>query len=104
MSWKAKNVTLKKSSRPLEDVFNMSSTSLHQNECFREMEKYGERKSLKLRFHSNNTRNEAMICFSTEEEEAQIAITEINTYKGWKTKLYKPIRKSRKFERDKETR
>ena len=44
-------------------------------------EEYGEVKSLKLRFHTNNTRNEAMICLSTEEE-AQIAITEINTYKG----------------------
>ena len=67
------------------------------------MEDYGEVKSLKLRFHPNNTRNEAMICFSTEEE-AQLAITEINTYKGWRAELYKPIRKSREFERDRETR
>ena len=44
------------------------------------MEEYGEVKSLKLRFHSNNTRNQA-ICFSTIEE-AQLAITEINIYKG----------------------
>ena len=29
-------------------------------------EEYGEVKSLKLRFHPENTRNEAM-CFSTEE-------------------------------------
>ena len=72
MSWKTKNVTLKKSSRPLEDVFNMFSTNLHRNECLLKMEEYGERKSLKLRFHSNNTRNETMICFSTEEEEAQL--------------------------------
>ena len=32
----------------------------------------------KLRFHPN-TRNKAMVCFSTEEE-AQLAITQINTY------------------------
>ena len=44
------------------------------------MEEYGEVKSLKLRFHSNNTRNEA-ICFSTIKE-AKLAITEINIYKG----------------------
>ena len=43
------------------------------------MEEYGEVKSIKLRFHPNNTRNEAMICFFTEEE-AQLAIAEINTY------------------------
>ena len=67
------------------------------------MEEYGEVKSLKLRFHPNNTRNEAMICFSTEEE-AQLAITEINTYKGWRAELYKAIRKSRVFERDRQTR
>ena len=66
------------------------------------MQEYGEVKSIKLRFHPNNTRNEA-ICFSTEEE-AQLAITEINTYKGWRAELYKPIRKSREFERDRETR
>ena len=53
----------------------------------------------KLRFHPNNTRNEAMICFSTEEE-PQLAITEVNTYKRWQAELYKPIRKSREFERE----
>ena len=63
------------------------------------MEEYGEVKSIKLRFHSNNTRNKAMICFSTEEE-AQLAITDMNTYKGWRAELYKPIRKSREFERE----
>ena len=42
-----------------------------------------------------------MICFATEEE-AQLAITEINTYKGWRAELYKPIRKSREFERETE--
>ena len=40
-----------------------------------------------------------MICFSTEEEEAQVAITEINTYEGWRGELQKPVRKSREFER-----
>ena len=60
-------------------------------------------KSLKLRFHPNISRNEAMICFSTENE-ALLAITEINTYEGWRAELYKPIRKSRGFERDRETR
>ena len=65
------------------------------------MEEYRELKSLKLRFHLNNTRNEAMVCFSTEEE-AQLAITEINTYKGWRAELYKPIRKSRESERERE--
>ena len=67
------------------------------------MEEHGEVKSIKLRFHPNNTRNEAMTCFSTEEEE-QLAITEINAYEGWRAELYKPIRKSKKFEREKETR
>ena len=42
-----------------------------------------------------------MICFSTEEEEAQVAITEINTYEGWRGELQKPVRKSREFERHK---
>ena len=65
------------------------------------MEEYWEVKSLKLRFHLNNTRNEAMVCFSTEEE-AQLAITEINTYKGWRAELYKPIRKSRESERERQ--
>ena len=53
------------------------------------MEQYGEVKSIKLKFHPNNTRNEAMIWFSTEE--AQLAIAEINTYKRWRAELYKPI-------------
>ena len=62
------------------------------------MEEYGEIKSLNLRFHPNNTRNEAMICFSIEEE-AQLAITEINTYVGWRVELYKLTKKPREFER-----
>ena len=41
-----------------------------------------------------------MICFSTEEE-AQLAITEINTSKRW-TWRAEPIRKSREFERETE--
>ena len=57
----------------------------------------------KLRFHPNNTRNKAMVCFSTEEE-AQQAITQVNTCEGWRAELYKPIRKSREFKRDRETR
>ena len=65
------------------------------------MEKYGKVKSLKVRFHPNNTKNEAVICFSTEEE-AQLAITEIDTCEGWRAELYKPIRKSREFERETE--
>ena len=60
-------------------------------------------KSLKLRFHPTISRNEAVICFSTEKE-PQLAITEINTYEGWRVEMYKPIRKSRRFERDGETR
>ena len=62
------------------------------------MEEYREVKNLKLRFYPNNTKNKAMISFSTEEE-AQVAITEVNTYERWRTELYKPIRKSREFER-----
>ena len=65
------------------------------------MEEYGKVKSLKVRFHPNNTKNEAVICFSTEEE-AQLAITEIDTCEGWRAELYKPIRKSREFERETE--
>ena len=65
------------------------------------MGEYGEVKTLKLRFHSNNTRNQA-ICFSTIEE-AQLAITEINIYKGWRAEMYKPpIKKSREFESETE--
>ena len=63
----------------------------------------GEVKSINLRFHPNDTRNEAMTCFSTEQE-AQLGITEISTYKRWRAELYKPVRKSREFERDRETR
>ena len=66
------------------------------------MEEYEEVKSIKLRSHPNNARNEAKICFSIEEEEAQLAITEIKTYKGWRAELYIPIRKSREFERETE--
>ena len=55
------------------------------------MEVHREVKSLKLKFYPKNTRNEAMICFSTEKE-AQLAIREINIYRGWKTELNKPIR------------
>ena len=57
-------------------------------------EECGEVKSLKLRFHPNNRRSEAMICFSTEED-AQQAITEISYYGGWRPKLHKPTKKSR---------
>ena len=42
-----------------------------------------------------------MICFFTEEE-AQLAITEINTNEGWRAELYKPIKKSTEFERETE--
>lgn len=43
------------------------------------MEEYGEvKKTLKLWFYPNNKLNEAIICLSTEEE-AYLAITEINT-------------------------
>ena len=45
------------------------------------MGKCGNVKSLKLRFRPNNTINEAMICFSTEED-TQIAITKINSSKN----------------------
>ena len=38
-----------------------------EEEMRRIMEKYGMFKSIKLRFHPNNTKNETMICFSTEE-------------------------------------
>ena len=84
-------------------VTNSERYKINEEETRGIMEEYGEVKSIKLRFHSNNTRNEAMICFSTEEE-AQLAIAEINTYKRWRAELYKPIRKSREFERDRETR
>ena len=82
-------------------VTNSERHKIKEEEMRGIMEEYGEVKSIKLRFHPNNTRNEAMICFSTEEE-AQLAITEINTYKGWRAELYKPIRKSREFERETE--
>ena len=37
------------------------------------MEEYREVKSLKLRFHPNNTRNETMICFSTKNKDTRMA-------------------------------
>ena len=59
---------------------NIFATNNQRRKMEEEKEmRYGEVKSLKLRFHPNNTRNEEMTCFSTEEE-AQVAITEINTY------------------------
>ena len=87
------------------DIFvtNNERRKMKEEEMIGIMKEYGEVKSLKLRFHPNNTRNEAMICFSTEEEARQ-AITEINTYEGCRAELYKPIRESREFEREKETR
>ena len=78
-------------------VTNSERRKIKEEEMRGIMEECGEVKSLKLRFHSNSTRNEAMICFPTEEE-AQLAITEINPNKGWRIELYKPIRKSREFE------
>ena len=72
-------------------VTNNERHKMKEEEMSGIMEEYGEVKSLKLRFHPNNTRNEVMIFFSTEEE-AQLAITEINTYEGWRAELYKPIR------------
>ena len=42
---------------------------------------------------------QAKICFSTEDEE-QLAITEINIYEEWQGELYKPMRESREFKRD----
>ena len=82
-------------------VTNSERHKIKEEEMRGIMEEYGEVKSIKLRFHPNNTRNEAVICFSTEEE-AQLTTTEINTYKGWRAELYKPIRKSREFERETE--
>ena len=64
------------------------------------MEEYGKLKSLKLRFHPNNKRNESIIFFSTKKEE-QLA-TEFNTFEGWRAELYKPIRESREFQRETE--
>ena len=78
-------------------VTNNDRRKMKEEEMRGIMEEYGEVKSLKLRYHPNNTRNEVMICFSTEEE-AQLAITEINTYEGWRAELYKPITQSRELE------
>ena len=53
---------------------------MEEEEVRRIVEEYREVKSLNLRFHTNNTRNEALICLPTEKE-AQLAITDISTYK-----------------------
>ena len=50
------------------NMFNNERHKMKEEEMRRIMEEYGEVKSLKLRFHPNNTRNEAIICFSTKEE------------------------------------
>ena len=63
------------------------------------VKEYREVKSLNLRFHTNNIRNEALICLPTEKE-AQLAITDISTYKEQKVELYSPIRISKEFERE----
>ena len=79
----------------------VTNNKRHKNERRRNESNNGvirEVESLNLRFHPNNTRNEAMICFPTEEE-TQLAITEINTYVGWWAELYKPTKKSREFEK-----
>ena len=54
-------------------VTNNKSHKMKEEETRWIMEEYGEVKSLRRRFHPNNTRNEA-ICFSTREE-AQLVIT-----------------------------
>ena len=84
-------------------VTNSERRKIKEEEMRGITEEYGEVKSIKLRFHTNNTINEAMICFYTEEE-AQLAITKINTYKRWRAELYKPIGRSRELERVRETR
>ena len=71
---------------------NSERRTIKEEEMRGIIEEYGKVRSIKLRFHPNNARNEAMICFSTEEE-AQLAITEINTYKGWRAELYKPTKR-----------
>ena len=82
-------------------VTNNKRCKIKEEEIRGIIEEYGKVKSLKLGFHPNNTRNEAMICFSAEEE-AQLAITKINTYEIWSGEPYKPIRKSGDFKRETE--
>lgn len=60
-------------------------------------------KKFKTKICPNNTRNEAIICFSFEGE-AQLDVTKINAYIVWKAELYKSIRKSRESERGAEIR
>ena len=64
-------------------VTNNERCKIKEEEISRIMEEHGDVKSIKLRFYLNNSRNQAMIRLSTEEE-AQLAITEINTYKTWR--------------------
>ena len=47
-------------------VTNNERTKIKEEEMRDIMEEYGATKSLKQRFYPNNTRNKAMICFSTE--------------------------------------
>ena len=49
-------------------------------------------KKFKTKICPNNTRNEAIICFSFEGE-AQLDVTEINAYIVWKAELYKSIKR-----------
>ena len=49
-------------------VTNNERYKMKEEEMRGIMEEYGEGKSLNLRFHQNNTRNEVMIYFSAEEE------------------------------------
>ena len=71
-------------------VINNERCKMKEKEMRGIMGEYREVKSLNL--------NEAMICLSTEKE-AQLTITEINTYVGWRAELHKPTEKSREFER-----
>ena len=79
-----KNIKYENVIRIITFVTNNEWHKMKDKEMREIMKEYGEVKSLKLRFHLNNTRNEA-ICFSTEE--AQLAVTEINTYVGWRAEL-----------------
>ena len=43
--------------------------TINEEELRQTIEEYGGIKNVKLRFHTNNARSEAMICFSTEKQE-----------------------------------
>ena len=56
------------------------------------LENYGKLKSIKTRRNRYLARNEALVCYRTEEE-AKTALADTNMYQGWTVELYRSTSK-----------